>query len=259
MNKSSAMSKYTIPNLGKACEVMELISNTSEGCLLKELVVQLRIPRTTALRITETLLEHGYLARNDAGAFTLGTSLVRLGVKALDHLDIRGIARPVLQALSNDTGESSHLAVLNGDKSMLVEVADSPRPVRIASRPGTRVDLHCSATGKVFLAFSIPEPRKFCRTLQLTSHSKNTDTSVADVLRSVEATRMQGYAIDEEEYVPGVRCIAAPVINAFGKTIAAVGITASTSTFTKAKLRTMPVKIKRAADSISARMGFEHK
>ncbi len=249
------MNKYNIPNLGKACEVLELVSNTPGGCVLQELVVKLRIPRTTALRITETFLNANYLARNEDGAFTLGTSLVQLGVKALDNLDIRSFARPVLQTLSAETGESSHLAMLNGDKSMLVEVADSPHPVRIASRPGTLVELHCSSTGKVFLAFAIAEPAKFCEELELIPHTKNTDSTVAAVLASIEQTRKLGYAMDEEEYVLGVRCIAAPVVNAFGKTIAAVGITASTSTFTKAKIRTMAAKLKQVATEISDKLG----
>jgi len=250
------MSKYHIPNLGKACEVLDLVADTPGGLQLKVISAKLEIPRTTALRITQTLLDAGFLAESEDGHLTMGTSLVHIGVKALDNLDMRSFARPVLKALSTDTGESSHLALLNGDKSLLVEVADSPHPVRIASRPGTLVELHCSATGKVFLALSIPEPRTFCKTLELTSHTHNTDSTVDDVLASIEQTRKQGYAMDEEEYVLGVRCIAAPVKNAFGKTIAAVGITASTSTFTKAKIRNMAKKLENAATAISENMGF---
>ncbi|MEA2067986.1 MAG: IclR family transcriptional regulator [Verrucomicrobiota bacterium] len=250
------MNKYYIPNLGKACEVLELISNNRNGCLLKDISIKLSIPRTTALRITQTLLHSDHLAQKDDGAFVLGSAVVQLGVKALDSIDIRGYARPVLQALSADTGESSHLAMLNGTKSMLIEVCDSPHPIRIASRPGTLVDLHCSSTGKVFLAFSIPEPRTFCKTLDLAPHTKNTDTTIKAVLASIEQTRKQGYAMDEEEYVLGVRCIAAPVVNAFGKTVAVVGLTASTSTFTKTKIRTMATQIKKAAAEIAANLGF---
>ncbi len=252
------MNKYHIPNLGKACEVIELIAGSPGGIPLKKIAVELEIPRTTALRITQTLLDAGFLAQNEEGSFTLGTALVKLGVQALDNLDIRNFARPVLRALAEDTGESCHLAMLNGDKALLIEVADSPHPVRIASRPGTRVDLHCSSTGKVFLAFQIPEPAKFIENLELLKHTDNTDSTPAAVLASIEQTRKQGYAIDEEEYVKGVRCIAAPVTDAFGKTIAAVGITASTSTFTKPKIRTMADKILKAANLISASMGASH-
>ncbi|MDZ8119165.1 IclR family transcriptional regulator [Pontiella agarivorans] len=250
------MNKYHIPNLGKACEVMKQIADHPGGIALKEISQSLEIPRTTALRITQTLLEDGFLAETDNGTLTLGPTLVQVGVKALDNLDIRGFARPVLRKLAEETGESCHLAVLNGDKSMLVEVADSPHPVRIAARPGTLVDLHSSSTGKIFLAFQIPEPSRFIRTLNLTAYTAQTNSTEAMVLADIEQTRKLGYAMDEEEYVPGVRCIAAPVINAFGKTIAAAGITASVSTFTKAKIRGMSQKIKAAASEISANMGF---
>lgn len=250
------MSRYRIPNLAKACEVLDWISRRPGGGRLKELAGELQIPRTSALRITETLLEAGYLARNEDGAFTLGTALVQIGVKALDQLDIRGFARPVLKALAADTGESTHLAVLNGKQSILVEVADSPHPVRIASRPGTMVDLHSSSTGKVFLAFSIPEPHAFCETLTLTAYTERTDHTVDAVMASIEKTRLQGYAMDDEEYLPGVRCIAAPVFNAFGKTIAAVGITASVSTFPPRKIPVLAAKLKAANAEITASMGF---
>ncbi len=252
------MNKYHIPNLDKACQVIDLVSRTPNGCPLKEISAVLDIPRTTALRIVETLLGRNFLARNEDGAFTPGTALVHLGVMALDSLDIRSFARPVLKQLSAETGESSHIAMLNGDKSLLVEVCDSPHPVRIASRPGTLVDLHCSSTGKVFLAFSISEPAQFCRSIDLPAHTKNTSTTIEAVLADIEQTRKQGFAIDEEEYVLGARCIAAPIQNAFGKTIAAIGITASTSTFTKARIPNMSTRLRKAATEISNSMGFAH-
>lgn len=258
MNKSLDPAKYHIPNLGKACGVLELISDYQGNCTLKEIASKLEIPRTTALRITQTLLGAGFLALNEEGGFTLGTSLVQIGVKALDNLDIRSFARPILKELTADTGESSHLAILNGDKAMLVEVMDNPYPVRIASRPGTLVDIHCSSTGKVFLAFCIPEPGTFCKTLELSAHTKNTDANVKSVLATIEQTRKKGYALDNEEYVLGARCIAAPIKNAFGKTIAAVGITASTSTFTKSKIPAMAKRTIAAASEISLNMGFGH-
>ncbi len=249
------MNKYRIPNLEKACAVLDLVANTPRGCLLRTISAQLAIPRTTALRIVQTLLAAGYLAQQDGGEFVMGNTMVRLGVKALDNLDIRSYARPILKALSAETGESSHLALLNGDKSILVEVADSPHPIRIAARPGTLVELHCSSTGKVFLAFGVPDPQAFCKELVLSPHTKNTRTTNRAVLDGIEETRKRGFAVDDEEYAPGVRCIAAPVINSYGKCIAAVGLTASTATFTKACIPAMGRKIKQAAAQISARLG----
>ena len=253
--QTASVTEYTIPNLKKACEVLNLISDSSTGLPLKTISSTLSIPHTTALRIVQTLKQADYLAQKEDKSFVLGSAVVQLGVNALDNIDIRGYARPVLQRLANDTNESCHLAVLNGTKSMLVEVADSPHPVRIAARPGTRVELHCSATGKIFLAFIIPDPQAFCETLDLSPHTPNTDSTPEAVLAGIEQTRKQGFAMDEEEYVPGVRCIAAPVTNAFGKTIAAVGLTASTATFTKDIIPAMTKKIQKAAADISVNLG----
>lgn len=252
------MNEYRIPNLGKACQALKLISETPGGLKLKQISSQLGIPRTTALRITQTLLAEGLLTETEEGFLAPGISLIQIGIKALDQVDIRRLARPALKKLSDEIKENSHLAILNGNKSLLVEVADSPQLIRIAARPGTLVDLHCSSTGKVFLAFSIPEPHLFIKTLELKPYTKNTATTPEAVLAGIEKTRSQGYAIDEEEYAPGVRCVAAPVINAFGKTIAAVGITASTATFTKAKIPAYAKKTIQTAREISRTMGFEH-
>ncbi len=252
------MNKYLIPNLDNACRVIDHVTHAPNGCTLSEISARLDIPHTTALRIVRTLLHRNFLAKNENGTFTPGTALVHFGVIALDRLDIRSFARPVLQKLSKATGESSHIAILNGDKSLLVEVCDSSHPIRIASRPGTLVDLHCSSTGKIFLAYSISEPSAFCRMLELTPHTPNTSVSIEAVLADIEQTRKQGYAIDEEEYVLGARCIAAPIQNAFGKTIAAVGITASTRTFTQSKIPKISALLREAAAEISTAMGFSH-
>ena len=250
------MNRYWIPNLDKACLVIEMVAGSPDGCTMKEIGTELAIPRTTALRITQTLLERGFFDRNDEGAFTLGPAMVHLGVLALDRLDVRTFARPVLKNLTTDTGESAHIALLSRDKALLVEVCDPPRPIRIASRPGTLVDLHCSATGKVLLAYGIADSRTFCRRLELSAHTVNTRTSVEDVLRDIEQIRRQGYAVDDEEYLPGARCIAVPVMNTFGKTIAAIGITASTSTMPTSRIPQIRDRLKRAAREMSGSMGF---
>jgi len=249
------MNKYQIPNLAKACEVLEFISNAPHGCSLKEVCMALSIPRTTALRITQTLVNSDYLLEKEDRTLSMGSAVIQLGVKALDSIDVRSYARPILQALSLDTNKSSHLAMLNGTKSMLVEVCDTPHPLRIAARPGTLVDLHSSSTGKIFLAYCIEDPQTFCKKLELTRHTPNTHTTIKEVLAGIKETRRNGFAIDDEEYTPGIRCIAAPIINAFGITADALGITSSTATFPKKHIKEMAKKVTRAAEEISLKLG----
>ena len=111
-------------------------------------------------------------------------------------------------------------------------------------------------TGKVFLAYSVKDPESFCKKLHLEPHAKNTHTTIKQVLAGIEETRKNGFAIDEEEYAPGIRCIAAPVVNAFGKTVDAIGVTASTATFPKSRIPKLSARVKKAAAELSAKLGY---
>lgn len=248
------MTKYIIPNLRNACRVLRLLSEQGAGLPLAEITRRLEIPRTTALRIVTTLSVEG-MVEQAGKSFVLGPSLIQLGTRALENLDLRTIAIPVLRELSQRTQETAHLAVPTGDKALLLEVCDSPLPVRVASRPGTLADIHCSATGKVFLSFCHEDLAAFLQDKELIRRTENTKTTLAQLLIETERTRERGYAVDEEEYSLGVRCLAAPIRNSFGKVIAAVGITASASSFTKRLIPSVARDVTTAALTISKTLG----
>src|SRR5262249_15134111 len=117
-----------------------------------DLARDLKIPVTTTLRIMTTLCLEG-LARKVDGRFELGPVLIQLGNAALAGTEIRELALPLLQELTQATDETSHLAIPCDDRALIVAVQDSPHPLRAASRPGFLAELHCSSTGKVFLAY----------------------------------------------------------------------------------------------------------
>ena len=248
------MDKYIIPNLRNACRVLKLLSEERSGKTLAAVTRELEIPRTTALRILTTLHAEDMVA-SVGKDYVLGTALIQLGLRALESVDVRTVAIPVLRDLSNETRETSHLAALSGDKALLLEVCDSPHPVRVASRPGTLADIHCSATGKIFLAFQIVDLREFLRDKTLRSRAPNTMTTLEELEEAVLEIRENGYAVDEEEYSEGVRCLAAPVRNSLGNVVAAVGITASTATFTKRRIKPVAGTVVAAANRISVALG----
>lgn len=248
------MDKYIIPNLRNACRVLKLLSRERSGKTLAAVTRELEIPRTTALRILTTLHAEDMVSLVGKD-YVLGTALIQLGIRALESVDVRTVAIPVLQDLSSETRETSHLAVLSGDRALLLEVCDSPHPVRVASRPGTLTDVHCSATGKVFLAYQVTDLREFLNGKPLASRAPNTLTTVEELEREVLAIRDRGYAVDEEEYAEGVRCLAAPVRNSYGEVVAAVGITASTASFTRRRIKSVAGTVMGAADRISTALG----
>jgi IclR family acetate operon transcriptional repressor len=250
------MNAYAIPNLTNACRVLQALAAEPEGLLLKELVQGLELPHTSALRIVSTLCAADFLQRNGK-KYVLGTGLIPLGQQALARLDIRATARPVLQELSEQTQETAHLAMLSGNHSLLVEVVQSPSPIRIGAPAGTQVELHCTAHGKIFLANQSAETlARLLGPMPLPRRTRATLTTLAELEKEFRRIRTRGYALDNEEYFEGIRCLAAPVHNAQGEVTAAMGITGATTRFTTARIPDMAEQVMAAAAAFSKKLGY---
>ena len=247
--------RYVIPNLRNACRILKLLGRHPDGLKAAELARELGIPVTTTLRIMTTLHLEG-LARKREGRYELGPVLIQLGTAAMAGTEVRELAAPVLARLTATTAETSHLAIPCDDRSLIVAVQDSPHPLRAASRPGYLAELHCSSTGKIFLAFL--HAARFAEVLppeSLNVRTPKTLTTLSKLKREAELTRNRGYSLDDEEYHPGVRCVAAPVFGSDGTVVAAIGITASVVRFTAERIPEMAEKVQAAAAELSALLG----
>lgn len=248
------MEKYLIPNLRNACQLLKAIAQ-GENKRVADLARVLDIPATSALRIVRTLELEGFV-RKDRGDLRLGPSLIYLGTAALGDIEIRREAMPVLQTLASATDETAHVAVPCDGRSLIVAVCDSPHPLRAASRPGAITDLHCSSTGKVFLAFlHYEELDEVISRRPLAKRTANTITSIGVLRKEIEAIRQRGYSIDNEEIHTGVRCLAAPVTGADGKVAAAIGITAAAARFSPKRNQAIAEHVLAAAADLSQRLG----
>lgn len=231
------------------------VAQSGDRMRIADLARSLRMPPTTALRIVRTLEMEGFLV-DDRGELRLGPSLAFLGSTAMRETDIRGESLPVLEVLARETNETAHVAVPCDRRSLIIAVCDSPHPLRAASRPGTLTDLYCSSTGKVFLAFIFAKqlaeifaeyaPRK---------RTANTIVEMGTMQRELETVRRRGYAVDNEEIHPGVRCLAAPVTGPTGAIVAAIGITAAAARFTAERNAQMAERVLEAARDLSRRLG----
>lgn len=225
------MVSYVIPNLANACRILSLVTESDQGLSLTELEQRLAVPRTTAFRILQTLCQEQVLEKHGK-RYLVGAQLFKMGLSLLSSQRLQQQALPMLQQLALSTGLSTHLALPHSKGALLVEVCDSPNPLRLAARPGTIADFNCSAAGKVFLAFhhfdqihSFAAAGLFNRR---TSHSLVQPNELTTELQRILA---RGYASDEMEYHDDVRCLAAPVRNSDGAVVAAVGITGPLALF----------------------------
>jgi DNA-binding IclR family transcriptional regulator len=248
--------RYVIPNLRNACRILKLLGQHPHGLKASEIARNLAIPVTTTLRIMTTLHLEGF-ARKHEGRYELGPVLIQLGNAALAGTEIRELALPLLHKLAVDVDETAHLAIPCDERALIVAVEDSPHPLGAASRPGFLAELHCSSTGKIFLSYLYRDQlAKIVVETRPTRRTAHTQITLGQLKREVEATVKRGYSLDNEEFNLGVRCLAAPVFDADGIVIAAVGITAATVRFSKERIPEMAAKVMAVAGELSELMGY---
>lgn len=255
-NAPDKLPRYSIPNLANACRMLVFISRKSAAISISNISRELHIPRTTVLRIVSTLA-HTSMLRETPDGFMLGPALIPLGARALENIDLRRTAAPILSTLSRETDETAHLAVpIDGFKSLLVEVAQSPHPIRVGAPAGTLAELYCSATGKIFLAYcfadQLPEFFHNCKIIKRTPRTITTQTAMR---REIDVICAQKYAVDEEEFMEGIRCLAVPVRDSTGAVAAAIGITGPATRFTKDKIPAFAITLAAAATQLSRNLG----
>lgn len=249
------MPNYSIPNLLNAGRVLKLLA-AEPGLTVLQISRTLKVPRTTVLRIVCSLAREGLLDVDERSTYTLGSTLIYLGIRAMDGVDLTGMAKPLLKQLAMKTGETAHIAMLSDEKSLLLEVCQSPLPIRAGAPAGTLADLHCSATGKVFLAWNFSDKLdEFFAKVRPAVRTARTITTPEAMAGEIGRVLKRGYAVDEEEYYDGIRCVAVPVFNSRGHVHIALGITGVTKRLTRPRVPGCVAQLKEAAATLSAALG----
>ena len=250
------MNRYIIPNLKNACRILKYMGSTSRSFTCLEISNALKLPRTSVIRIMETLSDEGFLAKSD-GAFALGSALVSLGDCIIARTNLLKLADSYLKKLTDETGETSHLGVPSGAKVLIAKVCESPLPLHAASRAGALVDMHCSGTGKVLLADIFHKDPSFLKKIRLDKRTSNTICASSALEKELALIKKRGYAIDNQEYHVGVRCLAVPLRDASGATVASVGITAPALRFSPSKDKKMFETVRRITAEFEERLGMK--
>jgi DNA-binding IclR family transcriptional regulator len=200
-----------------------------------------------------TLRQLGYVTYNsELHVYKLGLKAYALGKGLVSAMEITTRAQPFLATLSERTGMTSSICVLDGEQALYTAVCSGPNGAPNGVYPGKRVELHCTAAGKLLLAHM----RK--RWLQdflnkhhtFLQHTPNTITSPKTLCSELETTRERGYALDEEEYELGVRCLAVPLPYDFARPVAALGIKGTTQKLDGEQVQLLFARLKHVAAKI---------
>jgi len=204
---------YSAPSVKKAFRILHTIADSSAGLGVSDLAKKLNVGKSTVHGITAGLEDLGVLVRDPIGKkFNLGYTLLELSRRAHARMGVREVARVPMERLMEKVEETVFLGIMNGDHVTILDVVESRNEMKITSPPGTRLPLLAGATGRVFLGQI--EREKVVDILRKMGLVKYTPKSIVDpkkFLREMEEAKKKGYAIDHEEYMLGVRAVAAPI------------------------------------------------
>ena len=230
---------------------------------VSELARGVGLSRSTAHRYIATLASLGYLQQDPSTRkYRLGPRVLDLGFSAINSMDLREVAAPHLQALSDETGHTVNMAVLDGPDIVYIErcrtARQGQREIDLNLHVGSRLPAYCTSLGKVLLAnLADDKLRETLKQVQFTQRGPNTLTAREELLRELERVRASDLAVNNEELAYGLRSIAVPVWGSGGKVVAAINVAVHRSAGSIEDLadRLSP-SLRHAAAEISARLGY---
>ena len=243
----------------RALQALEELADTPGGLGVTELGRRLGIDKSTAHRLLGTLLARGFVrVLPQTQRYALGLRLAGLGAAAVRGVDLSDVARPHLEALRDRTAEAATLAVLFEGEVLVLARATSTGALTVSHGVGSRLAAHSSALGKVLMA-GADDPETVPRVIAQRGLPRQTEHTLVRsdaLLAHLDVVRQQGWAIDDEETALGLRCLAAPVRDASGANVAAIGISGPTSRVTTALVPALSGVVRGAAVALSTALGY---
>jgi IclR family KDG regulon transcriptional repressor len=246
-----------VPALARGLRILELLAETKQPMRVADIAVRLNIPRSATYELINTLRMHRFLQQDSDGRLMLGAKLAMLGASFESGVDLPRLAAEAARTLRDLCDETVQVAVLDDRYVLYIAKADSSRQLRLVSNLGRRLPAHVTGLGKALLAALSPD--EFDRRMAGVQLETLTSASIADLktLRAELAdVRRAGFAIDNAESTPEVSCVAAPIQDASGQTIAAISISVPSSRMTDDRLTECTILVRDAAAGLSRRLGL---
>jgi DNA-binding IclR family transcriptional regulator len=253
-SKTEEVTIYMVPAVERAVRILLMLSTSARGMNLAEIASATGWHKSSVHKILMTLSHFGFLDRDEATKrYVLGIELVRCGRTVLNNLQIHQSAKSFLIELADYSGETANLAIVRGNKIVVVDIAEASVALRVSPPIGVVDSLTAKSTGKAVLAW-LPEDRvkEIIKMEGLPAETKNSVANVKLYQNELAAVRKQGYAIDNEEFQDGISAVSAPVINSEKQVVGTLSIIGPASRMTKEKLHLYGKKCAQAAMQLSA-------
>ncbi len=240
----------------RALRVLEFLAAAKRPMAVAEVAEGIGADRSTAYRMLMTLLEAGYLTRDElTKAYRLGFRLLSLTRNLLTSGDRSRLVVEALTRISDSTGETVHYCVKDGDATVLVQRVKGTQLVAVDFQIGDRSPLHCTSIGKAILAFQDVRRVEEIIAGGLPRVAEKTIVNAAVFRKEMEKIRVQGYAIDDREFHDDMRCVAVPIFERDGTVTSGISLSGPASRYTLAKLDQLRLEVVEAARELSRQLG----
>jgi IclR family transcriptional regulator, KDG regulon repressor len=241
----------------RTLDIFELMLGAREPLSVSAVIARLGIPKSTAYELVRMLAESGYLERGRRpGTYFLGRRLFELGMAYRSQVDLLKEGSHVVEALRDQTGETVQFSVLENEMMLVLLKEESRQPIRIISHIGTRVPVNWAAAGRLLVS-DLPddELRRLLAHSARPSPTGRAPTDVDTLVAQIRRARAQGYAVELNETNAHAGCVAAPVLDAAGRCVAAISIVAPEQRMQRRQRETLVAAVKEHAGRLSHRLG----
>lgn len=251
--------RHSIQSVDRAVTLLEAIAEAGGETTLTELSHRTRLNISTCHHLLSTLVHRGYVAKVPVRrSYALGARVLFLANACLRQVDLPARALPFIEKINELTGETVHLAVLQGDAMMKVAKRESRHPVRVDTGTLGKTDApHATATGKAMLAWLPEDDMRRVLSNGLARFTPKTITEWPALIEALRHVRRNGYAIDDEEYQPGVICIGAAIRDHNGAVVGAISASTPTMRASEEHLTLVREQVTSAVRALSAELGAQ--
>lgn len=222
------MSEKGVQVLDRAFSILELLSTEKNGLGVTDISKTLDLNKSTVHRIVSSLCERGYIEKTEDSNYKIGAKIVQLSSFYLNNLELNTEAKPYLVRLANELKLPVHLGILDGLYVVYIDKVDIINNIRLYSQIGKRIEIHCSALGKVILScLNDNDILNILKDYKFNDHTEKTIKNIDALMEDLKKSRVRGYAVDDEEHDLEIRCIAAPIFDYKNRPIAAISVSGS--------------------------------
>lgn len=241
----------------RAFDIIESLGGSRKPMSVTDIAKSTGISKSTAFRLLQTMHARGFVEKDINQAYSIGYKLIDVVSSHINTLELQTEAKSCLIALRDEFDMAVHLGILQGADISYIENLDISLSVNKYTQPGYRSPAYCSSMGKCLLScLSGDELETLLYNYTFKKYTENTITNSTEFKQYLKKVRRQGWAMDNQEYCLGQRCVAAPIFDYRGDAVASISISGTTKQMTDDKLPNIIEKVKNAANNISRRLGY---